>query len=161
MNLIKIAGAVLLGLALNVQAKADNDKYSRSGRTSFGPFTHAITLTADDIHNMQALFSHSDAIHVTWNNHELKFALRDKDLPEFIIRFEAINDEPVEDWMFQPDYLSEESAGAVESWMLDTDYLNEEVQPLESWMFSESRLSEDLAGNGTESWMYDANYLSR
>lgn len=53
--------------------------------------------------------------------------------------------QPVEDWMFDTEYLSEETAVPIESWMFETDYLNEDVQPLESWMFSETRL------DGTES----------
>ncbi len=69
--------------------------------------------------------------------------------------------QPIEDWMFEFDYLSEESAGAVESWMLETDYLNEEVQPLESWMFSETRLSEASSENSLEPWMLEENYLSK
>jgi hypothetical protein len=67
--------------------------------------------------------------------------------------------QPVEDWMFESDYLSEESAGAVELWMLETDYLNEEVQPLESWMFDETNLSEASSENSLEPWMLDSNYL--
>ena len=160
-NLIKIAAVVLLGIALNGQVKAGTDKYSHSGRPALGQFTHSVKLTGDDIRNMRVLFLQSGAVHVSWNNHEIKFALREGDVPEYTILFEAINDEPLEDWMFEPEYLSEESAGAIECWMLETNYLDEEVQPLESWMFSESRLSEASSENSLEPWMLHANYLSR
>ncbi|TSA32945.1 MAG: hypothetical protein D4R64_15195 [Porphyromonadaceae bacterium] len=160
-NLIKIAAVILLGITLNGQAQADNDKFSRNARPAFSQMTHSVKLTGEDIRNMQMLLSQTDAVHISWNNHELKFALREGDVPEYTIRFEVINDEPVEDWMFESGYLSEESAGAIESWMLETDYLNEEVQPLENWMFSESRLSEIASECSLESWMFEDNYLSK
>jgi hypothetical protein len=72
-----------------------------------------------------------------------------------------IRNQPLEDWMFEPEYLCEETGAAVEPWMLETNYLNEEVHPLESWMFSESHLSEEPSKNAIESWMLDATYLCK
>jgi len=69
--------------------------------------------------------------------------------------------QPVESWMFESEYLSQESTGAIESWMLETDYLTEEVQPLESWMFNETRLDETVTNTSLEPWMLDGDYLSR
>ena len=57
-------------------------------------------------------------------------------LPAFFVH-------PVEDWMFESDYLVEESAEPIESWMLDTEYLTEESQPVEGWMLDESYLGGD------------------
>ena len=71
------------------------------------------------------------------------------------------SEQAVEDWMFEGDYLSEESAGAVEFWMLETDYLDQEVQPLESWMFNESRLDGTEPASSVEPWMTETNYLSK
>jgi hypothetical protein len=68
-------------------------------------------------------------------------------ISEEIRNMKTIFEQPVEDWMFESDYLSEESAGTVESWMLEADYLNEGVQPLESWMFRESWLAETVSEN--------------
>lgn len=141
MNLIKIAAVILLGIALNGQAKAENDKFSRYARPAFGQMTHSVKLNSDDIRNILVLFSQSDSVNVTWNNHELTFTLREGEIPEYTIRFEVINDEPVEGWMFESEYLNEESAPELESWMLDSEYLMEEVQPLESWMFNDNYLS--------------------
>ncbi|MCX6223346.1 MAG: hypothetical protein NTV01_01100 [Bacteroidia bacterium] len=74
---------------------------------------------------------------------------------------EMLFTQPVEDWMFDSDYLNEEQAVNIEAWMMDSGYLSEEVQPLESWMFSENRLSETTSERAMEPWMFDANYLSR
>lgn len=69
--------------------------------------------------------------------------------------------QPVEDWMFEADYLSPEPQSSIEPWMLEEEYLNEDTDSLENWMFSETHLSEPQETNQVESWMYDANYLSR
>jgi hypothetical protein len=110
---------------------------------------------------MQMLFAQSDVVRVTWNSHELKFALREGDIPEYIIRFEAVNDEPVEDWMFEPGYLAEDTVSNVEDWMMDDEYLESEEQGLESWMFDADLLSGNEDMKKLEPWMFDANYLSK
>ena len=144
MNLIKIASVVLLGIALNGPVQAAGDKYSRNNRPAYSQLTHTVKLYSDDIRNMQMLLSQSDAVHIIWNNNELKFALREGDTPEYTIRFEAINDEPVEDWMFESDYLNEEQDASVEPWMLSDSHLTgSDDQPV------------------LESWMFDANFLSK
>lgn len=68
---------------------------------------------------------------------------------------------PVEDWMFESEYLSEESVSTVEPWMTDTDYLSEETSSLESWMFSETHLTEAESYDSPEPWMFESGYLSR
>ena len=68
---------------------------------------------------------------------------------------------PVEDWMFESEYLSEESPSTVEPWMMETDYLGEETPSPESWMFSETHLTESESGGSPEPWMFESGYLSR
>ncbi len=160
-KLIKAAGVILLGVALSLNLQASSDRNSRNARTAFSQITHTVKLTGDDIRNMQMLLAQSDAVHITWNNHELRFALRDGEVPEYTIRFEALNDEPVEDWMFESGYLGEESEASVESWMLADDYLQTENQVIEDWMMSESYLGVQEPAPMVESWMLDANYLSK
>lgn len=160
-SLLKTVLAVLLGITLSLPVLAGVDKNIRHANPALKSFTHTITLNLEDIRNMQKLFSGNDAVRITWDSFELKFAIGAGETSEYTIRFEVTGEETVEDWMFESDYLSEESTSAIESWMLETEYLDEEAQPLESWMFSESRLSGDAGGNGIEPWMLDANYLSK
>jgi hypothetical protein len=125
-NLIKIAAVILIGIAMNGTAMADNDKYSRTVRLTAGEMIRSIMLTGADVFTMEDLSA-----------------------------------QPVEDWMFESDYLSEEPADAIEPWMLETDYLDEDVQPLESWMFNEMHLTETAAESSLEPWMFESGYLSR
>lgn len=125
-NLIKIAAVILLGIAMNGTAMADNDKYTRTVRLTAGEMVRSIILTGADILTM-----------------------------------ENVSAQPVEDWMFESDYLAEEPAGAIEPWMLGTNYLDEDVQPLESWMFNETHLTETGTESSLEPWMFEPGYLSR
>jgi len=160
-NLIKIAALILVGISLNLQVRAEGDKYSRNARPVLTQFSNYIKLSGEDIKNMQLLLSQTDAVHVTWNNHELKFALDGKMVPVYSIRFEAADEGLVEDWMLEPDYLNEESEGEIESWMLNPDYLDADHQPLEDWMFNSVRPSEIENNNPLEPWMFESNYLSK
>jgi hypothetical protein len=162
LNLIKIASVVLLGIALiNGPVQASGDKYSRSSHPAYGQLTHTVKLYGDDIRNVQILLSQSDAVHISWNNNELKFALREGAIPEYTIRFEAIHDEPVEDWMFESDYLSEEPDSSVEPWMAERTYLDEQARPVESWMLSDTHLTGSDDEPVLEPWMFQANYLTK
>jgi hypothetical protein len=78
-----------------------------------------------------------------------------------ICDMEMMYPQPVEEWMLESDYLSEESTCDVEPWMLNTDYLDEAGQPVDGWMFCEDRLAETESGGSLEQWMFDANYLPR
>jgi hypothetical protein len=160
-NLLKITTVILLGIALNGNVQAGTDKNTRHARITIGQLTHSVKLNSDDLRVIQQLFAQTEAVNVLWNNHELKFTACAGTIPEFTVRFESMRTEPVEDWMLQTDYLSEETALPVESWMLDTDYLDEPDQTLESWMFSDTRLTEVAAESHVEPWMLDAHYLSR
>jgi hypothetical protein len=160
-NLLKIAGVFLTGIILTMNVQAAADKNSRLARTSINQLTHSVRLTSEDIRNMQLLLSQSDAVHISWNRNELTFALREGDIPEYTIRFEALNSEPVEDWMFESDYLGEESIAPIEGWMTEADYLESEELPIEGWMLSETRLAVEEAAIPVESWMLDSYYLSR
>ena len=75
--------------------------------------------------------------------------------------FERFFVQPLEEWMFETDYLSDEPTETIEPWMLEMDYLDDEVQSLESWMFGVSYLSDPAVESSLEAWMFDAIYLSR
>lgn len=49
----------------------------------------------------------------------------------------------------------------VEDWMFSTDYLTEESHSLESWMFDASHLDEVTESSQLEGWMFDRHYLSK
>lgn len=160
-NLIKIAPMILLGIALCGTVRANGDKFSRADRHSLGQISRSIQLTGEDVRNLIMLFAETEKVSVSMNNDELKLAFQAGDNPDYTILFKIINSEPVEDWMFESDYLSEEQTGEIESWMVDHEYLDGQIQPLESWMFSETLLSGPETEAGVESWMLDANYLSK
>jgi len=159
-SLIKIASVLLLGLALSGNTQAKPDKFSRDSRPALARITHSVKLNLEDIRNMQFLLARTSAVNITWNNSELKFAMGEGDSTEYTVRFEAINTDPIEGWMFEPEYLTEETEMGVESWMLDESYLDEEVQSVESWMFDPSHLGEAISECALDIWMFDANYLS-
>jgi glycosidase len=131
-NLIKIASLILFGIFLNGTLQAESDKNHRYSRINTAKLTDSIRAnTANSLHY---LFVHPERADFRWSA-------------------------PVEEWMFQTDYLDTETAINIESWMLDTNYFEEESSELESWMFSESRLSEKEADSAPKSWMFDVGYL--
>ncbi|MFA6484246.1 MAG: hypothetical protein WCW62_16835, partial [Bacteroidales bacterium] len=82
-----------------------------------------------------------DAVQLVWNNHELKLVHIGDGIPSDTIVFEANDEVIVEDWMFESEYLNEETAGNIQAWMTDTNYLNEAIKPVEPWMFDSNYLS--------------------
>jgi len=131
-NLLKIASLIIFGIFLNGTLHAESDKYNRYHKLAASKLADSIRVNAYS--NFHLLYAHPESAGYHWAT-------------------------PVEEWMFETDYLDTETEVSIESWMLDTNYFEEESSELESWMFDENRLSEKESDSTLKSWMFDCGYL--
>jgi hypothetical protein len=131
-NLLKIATLIIFGIFLNGTLQAESDKNNRHHKLAASKLADSIRANAYT--NVHLWFARPEMAGYRWAT-------------------------PVEEWMFEADYLDSETLGSIESWMLDTDYFEEESSELESWMFDENRLSEKEDESALKSWMFDCSYL--
>jgi hypothetical protein len=124
-NLIKIAAAVLLGIAVCGNVQADNDKYTRSSRATLERIAHVILVVGMEIPEMERFSAPP---------------VEDWMLDTDYLKTEAVGG--IEPWMKETDYLGE-VAQPLESWMFDEMRLEETTSgtSLEPWMLDTNYLS--------------------
>jgi hypothetical protein len=118
---VSIAAAVLLGIALVLQAHTGSDKYSRPGNPVSNKFTHTVKLTGVDIRNQPV---ESRRFETEYLSEESSGAIEPWMLDTNYLGEEV---QPLESWMFSESRLSEgTSENDIESWMFDANYLSRE-----------------------------------
>jgi len=125
-GLIKLLIVALITLGMTVPAHADDQKNSRKPKKS-------VTLTIDTpmidfvskIYGDQ--FSYDDAYRVQRFLEEvdhITISFKDEDDLDYVLVFKELDDQQLEQWMFDAGYLSTEPQSTpVEAWMQNPRYL--------------------------------------
>jgi len=128
-RILKLMGIILVTLFLTVQAEANDRTYRKTAKKSvtltldkpvldFMVKAYADQIDGNDIVRMQKVLGQID--HIT-------ISFRDQDASDYVLTFKSLDDQGLEDWMFNEGYLTSEpepEPAAIESWMLDPEYLN-------------------------------------
>jgi hypothetical protein len=125
-GIIRLLVVALIALGMTIPANADDLKNSRTQKKS-------VTLTVDTpiidfiakIYGDQ--FSYDDAYRVQRFLSEvdhITISFKDADDQDYVLVFKELNDQQLEQWMFDEGYLSAEPQSApVEAWMKNPHYL--------------------------------------
>lgn len=131
-RILKVLGIVLFGMVMTAQVNAIDFRNRSVDKKSVTltvdkPIVEFISkiyegqMNADDILRIQKMVSQIDHITVTF---------RDEDASDYVLKFKSLDEQGLEDWMFNEGYLNSapepeaESAG-IEPWMLNQEYLEE------------------------------------
>lgn len=124
--LIKMTVIALLTLGLTVPVQADDLVKNRTARkpivlTVDKPILEYVAkiyseeLQKDDIYRVQKFLSQIENVTITF---------RDKDAADYVLVFKELDDQMLEQWMFDEGYLGDTPEDIpVESWMSDLSYL--------------------------------------
>ena len=87
--------------------------------------TNTLEITSDDLENLKVQLREANFFLINNDNMELQLTLIDSENSDSFLFIEYGNDDnKLEDWMFEDDYLSSETAPAIEDWMFEDDYLS-------------------------------------
>ncbi len=128
-KMFKLVGIILIGLSLSTQVEAFDGLHRKSAKKTitlsvdkpvleFMAKAYADQIDAKDIVRMQKVLGQID--HIT-------ISFRDADASDYVLTFKALDENGLEDWMFNEGYLvktSEPEVAAIETWMMDPTYLD-------------------------------------
>lgn len=127
-RILKLMGVVLISLVLTTQANAIDRTHRNADKKAitltvdkpiieFMAKAYADQIDAKDIVRMQKMLGQID--HIT-------ISFRDEDASDYVLTFKSLDEQGLEDWMFNAGYLTsspEPEAAPLEAWMLDVNYL--------------------------------------